>query len=583
MKVKIIDPKFLCDDPEREWKKGDFIELGKKQTLEAIEKGYVEKIIKEKKKTKNKVKKTKEKELEEKKSSARCWDVFPKENGIFTIENHETEKNVCIDFKTEIGRHSAFGLMKEIGLSEIQRGKVWDEIYKLKQKVEKPTKIEVATKEFTDYLEMADRFIRIQPTFYTPQKIWWLWNFETKAWKMVDEIDLLNEISESIEGPALFKPQTKSEVLNALKMRGRLATPKEADKNWIQLKEKIYDIKTGIIFEASPTHFVTNPIPHSLGETEETPNIDRLFREWVDEKDVPTLYEILAYSMLPNYPLHRVFCLNGEGRNGKGTFLQILTNFVGKENVCSTDFDTLISRPFEAAKLYKKLVCVMGEINAAIFKRTSLFKKLTGSDIIGYEFKGKDGFDDYNYAKLLIATNKLPESTDKTVGFFSRWLIIDFNNRFKEKPDLLDCIPPEEYGNLARKCLRILRNLLEKAEFTGEGSIEERMERYEERASPFKEFLHNCCELDEYNETPFWELYEEYEAYIEERGFRKPSKRELSHLVKNHGLETKRVNYEKSNGEKSTMIVVEGIGLHHSYSDAEKQQKEEFGGLRGSK
>jgi len=65
---------------------------------------------------------------------------------------------------------------------------------------------------------MADRFIKIQPLFYTPQKIWWLWNFKENCWQMVDEIDLLNQMNAAVEGIALFKPQTKSEVLTALKM-----------------------------------------------------------------------------------------------------------------------------------------------------------------------------------------------------------------------------------------------------------------------------------------------------------------------------------------------------------------------------
>ena len=518
------------------------------------------------------------------------WDVSDLGDKTYKVENHETQKATCISIKTDVDRHTAFKLLEEIGFDEDGRAKVYGEVFALKESVEKEAKrtlkdstnVDEAVKVFTDYLEMADRFIYQQPIFYTKQKIWWLWNHKNKCWEMVDEIDLLNQMNETVDGLMLFKPQLKSEVINALKMRGRLNEPKEAKKTWIQLKDKVYDIGDGLIFDASSDYFITNPIPWQLGESDETPTIDKLFHDWVDKENVQTLYEIIAYSMLPNYPLHRVFCLNGEGRNGKGSFLKILTNLIGLQNVCSTDFDTLINRPFEAAKLYKKLVCVMGEINSSIFKKTSLFKKLTGSDMIGYEFKGKDGFDDYNYAKLIIATNKLPESTDKTVGFFSRWVIIDFPNIFKEKPDLLESIPEEEYSNLARKCLRILRGVISKGEFTLEGSITERMARYEERASPFKEFLQKCCETNDICETPFWELYDEYTAYLEERGFRKASKRELSHLIKSRGFQTKRVNFTKDNGDSSTMIVVLGLSLHHSYTEEERKRQEEFGGLKAT-
>jgi len=513
----------------------------------------------------------------------KCWGIIELGKGKYKIENYETKKTSIISIRDATERFSTFDKLKEAGFTKNERYQIYDKVHAIENKpIEEENKIQAAVKEFTNYLEISDRFIEIQPLFYTPQKIWWLWNFNTKSWEMVDEIDLLNQMSKSVDGILLFKQQTKTEVINALKMRGRLATPEEAKKTWIQLNDKIYDINGGVVIEATPDHFITNPIPHKVGNSNETPTIDKLFHDWVSEENVPLLYEILAYSMLPDYPLHRVFCLNGEGRNGKGTFLQLLTNFIGKNNVCSTDFDTLINRPFEAAKLYKKLVCVMGEINSSIFKRTSLFKKLTGSDMIGFEFKGKDGFDDYNYAKLIIATNKLPESTDKTIGFYSRWLIVDFPNIFPEKPNLLDCVPPEEYSNLANKCLNLIMGLRKRGEFTNEGSIAERTERYEERASPFKEFLKHCCEIETVAETPFWEMYEEYVAYLEERGFRKASKRELSHLIKSKGFETKRINYEKENGEKSTMIVVLGIALHHSYTDEERKRKEEMGGLNYS-
>lgn len=460
--------------------------------------------------------------------------------------------------------------------------KAFEIVEKEIKKKESKFKIKNALGFFTDYLEMADKFIEMQPMFYTNKKIWWLWNFENVCWEMVDEIDLLNQIAELTQGMRVFESKTKTEVINSLKMRGRLNTPKEAKKSWIQFKGMIHDIETGEEFEATPEYFVTNPIPWELGETEETPEMDKLFSEWVTKEESETLFEILAYSLLPDYPLHRVFCLNGEGRNGKGSFLKILTKLIGERNLCTTDLDTLINRPFEAAKLYKKLVCQMGEINSGIFKRTSLFKKLTGADSIGYEFKGKDGFDDYNYAKMIIATNKLPESTDKTVGFYSRWRIIDFNNRFKENTKLMNRIPKEEYNNLARKCLRHLKLILERGEFTGDGEIEERMKRYEDRASPIREFLKNNCTEEERYQVPFYKLYDEYLSYLDRRGFRKASKRELSNLIKARGFDSKRVHFTKSDGTDGTMHVVIGLGLQNELEEceAEAEHRSEAGTLK---
>ena len=121
MKVKILNPIFVNTGKGKEWKVGDIIDLGKKQAMEAIEKGYAKKISK---------KNVKQKKPQPTKSSGRCWSIFPKDNGLYNIENHETKQHAFIDPKTEQGRHSAFGLMKKIGLNESQRGKIWTEIYK---------------------------------------------------------------------------------------------------------------------------------------------------------------------------------------------------------------------------------------------------------------------------------------------------------------------------------------------------------------------------------------------------------------------------------------------------------------------
>ena len=104
-------------------------------------------------------------------------------------------------------------------------------------------------------------------------------------------------------------------------------------------------------------------------------------------------------------------------------------------------------------------------------------------------YKNKDPFEEKNYAKIIIATNNLPATTDKTIGFYRRWLIIDFPNQFSEKIDILDEIPEEEYQALALKCVHILKDVLEKREFFNEGSIEDRMKKYEDKSNPLERFL----------------------------------------------------------------------------------------------
>ena len=413
---------------------------------------------------------------------------------------------------------------------------------------------------FVDYIKLAEMFQKKQPYFYDKQKIWWLWNPQKACWQRIDETDILNSMDTTVNGLFLFKSQTKSEIMNALRMQGRKKLPQPMHKTWIQCGTKIFDLK-GEIFESSPEWFTTNPIPWNLTKSQETqtPTIDQFFNDWVSPEYVPLLYEIVAYCMLSDYPIRRVFCFDGAGANGKSTYMKIIENVVGKENVCTADFGILSTR-FETSKLYKKLVCEMNEISHKQLKDSSTFKKLTGGDMIRYEFKGKDGFDDYSFAKLIIATNKLPESPDKSKGYFDRWCIIDFKNTFEEKPGLLDSIPEQEYENLCRKCLKILSELLKTGKFTREGQPEERRERYEERSSPIHDFMKDYSVSDNPEaEMPLWVIYDDYSVYLAERGYRKASRQELGKLLRTRGFDIYLKHIMKDDGTESTQRYVRGI------------------------
>lgn len=349
------------------------------------------------------------------------------------------------------------------------------------------TGIKDAVKIFT-LSGQTERFNEIQPLFYDKTGLFWLWDSANKCWVITDEVDILNMIEKNT-GKDVISSKNRTEILNALKQKGRLNTPLPIKDSWVQFKDKLYDAVTGESVEASPKYFATNPIPYEINGNADTPTFDKIFKEWVGEEYVETLYEILGYCLIPSYPVHRIFCLIGSGLNGKSKYLAILRKFVGEKNCCSTELDTLINSRFEVTRLHKKLVCQMGETNFNEINKTSMLKKLSGGDLIGFEHKGKTPFEDTNYAKIIISTNNLPATTDKTVGFYRRWMIIDFPNQFSEAKDILQDIPEEEYNNLATRCLLALNRVLDKRQFTREGTIEERIEKYESKSNFLEKFI----------------------------------------------------------------------------------------------
>lgn len=246
-----------------------------------------------------------------------------------------------------------------------------------------------------------------------------------------------------------------------------------------------------------------------------------------------------TFCILDDYPIHRLFVLFGRGRNGKGQFKEIVLRLVGLFNVTATTLEGLIHSRFESARLYKKKVATIGETNFSLLEDTAIFKMATGGDLIPAEFKNKKPFEFYNTAKIIINTNSLPPTTDKTDAYYSRFIIVEFPNQFQKGKDIVDIIPAEEYDNLVAKCIQVLKELLEKGEFTGEGDILEKAQRYEAFSNPLNEYISDRCNKDVNAITPLWHFNEQFKEYLASRGLRIYSDPEIRKLLETNGYELK--------------------------------------------
>jgi P4 family phage/plasmid primase-like protien len=397
-----------------------------------------------------------------------------------------------------------------------------------------------------DFMKMAEEFIKHQPLFYDKNQLWWVWDHGSHCYKIIDDTDMLNYVQEALDNDKVLFSKYKNVIITALQMVGRKNIPEPIDKTWIQFQNKIIDIMTGEEIDVSPIYFAVNPIPLDLGDSDETPTIDGLFKSWVGEEYVKTLHEIIGYCLLPDYPFHRIFCLTGSGSNGKSRFIELIKRFIGGNNTCSTDLDILLDNRFETAKLYKKLVCFMAETNFNVMNKTSRLKMLTGGDLIGFEFKNKQPFDDINYAKMLISTNSIPVTADKSDGFYRRWLIIDFPNKFLQESDILATIPNVEYNNLCRKALNNLRNVLVRHSFTNDGSIEEKKKRFEEHSNPITKFVEDCCDIDSDGFVSKTTFSKELYKWLKQSGYRSLTDIEIGKIMRLSYDEAKK-SFQKKN------------------------------------
>jgi P4 family phage/plasmid primase-like protien len=421
--------------------------------------------------------------------------------------------------------------------------------------------------------ELAQDFYNIQPYFFDNIGFFWVWNYNSCCYDRKDEYELMNEIKNVAAEKYFQMSESKfwNETLRSLKLIGTKYRPLSFEKSWIQFNKTIYDYKTGDCIKPSPQYFNTNPIPYEVGDSDQTPNIDKLFVEWVSEKNLITLKETIALSLLQDYPLHRIVCLFGSGCNGKGVFLRFLNKFLGSRNLCSSNLKKLMSGNFETSKLYQKLACIISETDFNVIRDTSILKQLSGQDLISAEFKGKNSFDYQNYSTLFIASNSMPITEDRTDGFYRRWLIIDFPFKFKEGNDPLERVPEIEYNNFALQLLKLLPELIKRGRFDNDGEIEERKKKYEEKSNPLSTFFKENYEYDIQAEVPFFELYDKYCIFSQQHGFREISKKAVSTLLENmFNLETEKKDIKIGNEWKKWVYV---IGIRKKHTNIEKTTK----------
>ena len=420
-------------------------------------------------------------------------------------------------------------------------------------------------KNFIDAPTYIHAYLCNQPLYIDGIGNTWTWNTQDKTYIPCDDTNIINNMqvftctNNPIIKPSYFH-HTRAKIIRTIKDYSQLSDHKVLDlpKHMVQFKGLYFNITDRTIQKATPKYFCANILPFSPKKGKETPVIDKLLTEWVGSKHVPTMKEILAYCMRRSQDLQIVFYLVGCGRNGKSTFLELIDRFIGENNVTTADLERLEKNVFESSSMYKKLVCNVTETDYAQMKSIRQLKILSGGDKMSFQAKYKDSIHDYNYAKILIASNSLPLLTDQSDGAMRRLFVIDFPNNFdKQNGNILDTIPEHEWHILSYQCCDILPNLLKSGYLTNDMTLEERREKYNSMSNPIPTFLKDECEQSTEYSDPQTTIYQRFVHWCKENRRRTLDYNEFRELIVMQGFEIERERTEIGNYQ----TVIHGIGL----------------------
>ncbi len=178
----------------------------------------------------------------------------------------------------------------------------------------------------------------------------------------------------------------------------------------------------------SPEFGFRTALPYSYDPKAECP----LFRKWISERMggdkslVAILQEFMGYVVRGGeYKYHKALWLDGSGRNGKSTFIDVLKALIGRDNYSTISIKNLKER-FIKSVLDGKLANFSEETTPEELRDSGPFKNITGDGDMEGEKKYGHPYTFRNRAKLIMSYNQIPDLKDDSKGMASRPLIIPF-------------------------------------------------------------------------------------------------------------------------------------------------------------
>ena len=270
-----------------------------------------------------------------------------------------------------------------------------------------------------------------------------------------------------------------------------------------------------------------------------------LFREFlgevVEEDDIPRVWEVLGYMLFSGNPLQRAFLLAGDGGNGKGVFMRVITALIGKEHISHVPLADFSRNRFAVAQLFGRMANICGDIDATYMENTGRFKEAVGEDEVNAEHKFGQPFRFTAWCSMLFSANEIPGSADSSRGWLRRWEVVSFP-RIVTVPDRTLEPRLQEAGSLqgiAAGAVAALRVLMDRGDFRQTEAGRKAKEEFAQKSNALIQWIEDNCRVT--GESGDFErgglLYEDFCHWSEGAGLKGMSRprfyeklRQLSYL-----------------------------------------------------
>jgi putative DNA primase/helicase len=328
------------------------------------------------------------------------------------------------------------------------------------------------------------------------------------------------------------------EALHYVKVAARLEEESPPDYTYINLRNGRLDWATGTLEPHTSAVFTTVQLPVEYDPSATCPVFEDYLHTTFDPDVIPLIEELLGWCLVPDSRFETSVMLTGEGKNGKGVFLDLVGYLLGEDNVSNVALQDLEDNRFRVAELYGRLANTFADLDTRALISSSMFKMLTSGDRLIAERKFGHPFTFRSYAKLLFSANKIPSSRDRTYAFYRRWLIIPFSRTFNgeganPQPDLgLRSKLQDELPGVLNRALEGLARLATNKAFTQPKSVVEAKNAYIRSNDNVRVFVEECVIAASDETIVKKTFYEVYERWCDRYGERAVSQKILKEMLK---------------------------------------------------
>lgn len=237
----------------------------------------------------------------------------------------------------------------------------------------------------------------------------------------------------------------------------------------------------------------------------ECPRIEEFLRNLVGEEHLDFIYEWFGFQLVRQYWPQCFLFLNGTGGAGKSKLIDLLTIFVGQQNVTGVSLDVLMNDTFATSELYTKSSNLCADIEPKYMDKPGLLKNLTGDDLISANRKYLKPVQFKNYAKITFSMNSLPTLSDFSDGMRRRTIILPITKPFdsnKQNANIIREITTEtELAGLFNKAIQGIKRIQQTKWFSVTPAITEAVNNWFEESDIIQQFLNDECEFEKGNEA----------------------------------------------------------------------------------